>query len=243
MLFRSAWCLALFLLLCSRIHMLPMFLLLAFACWKSRKPIHTFSATATVVAVIVWLYVASQSALDPRVNLGLTTSELAKIYLFEPLKFIHVLAYTLWDVERISFYWRSFIGILGWLDTPLQNTHYMGLTMLLLLTWGLSSFTTLTWPNLTARLGLVMASVLSILLIFFALLITWTPHPAQLVEGIQGRYFLIPALLLGYATSPRTRTNDVKVSRLALTSLVFFLGYSIWCLQQTLMFRYPAIST
>ena len=28
------------------------------------------------------------------------------------------------------------------------------------------------------------------------MLFTWTPHPATLVQGVQGRYLLVPAMLL-----------------------------------------------
>ena len=36
---------------------------------------------------------------------------------------------------------------------------------------------------------------------FLALLITWTPQPAHVIEGVQGRYFLIPAIMVAYAVA------------------------------------------
>ena len=54
------------------------------------------------------------------------------------------------------------------------------------------------------RLSLLAIAALSFLLIFFALLVTWTPHPAHVITGVQGRYFLVPALLLGYVLGGST---------------------------------------
>ena len=47
-----------------------------------------------------------------------------------------------------------------------------------------------------ARSALVLTGVAGTLLAFLAMLFTWTPHPATLVQGVQGRYLLVPAMLL-----------------------------------------------
>jgi uncharacterized membrane protein len=36
-------------------------------------------------------------------------------------------------------------------------------------------------------------------IVFFSVLVTWTPHPAAVIEGVVGRYFLIPGILIAYA--------------------------------------------
>ena len=43
--------------------------------------------------------------------------------------------------------------------------------------------------------------MLSALSVFLLLLVSWTPNPAhaQLIEGVQGRYFLVPALMVAMA--------------------------------------------
>ena len=59
------------------------------------------------------------------------------------------------------------------------------------------------------------------------MLVTWTPHPASVVKGVQGRYFVVPAILLGYAASgSATRQQPLRqwigglaVAGFALTSL------------------------
>jgi uncharacterized membrane protein len=56
------------------------------------------------------------------------------------------------------------------------------------------------------------AAVLLTLLIFF------TPHPAESIRGVQGRYFLIPALILAYSAADM-RPAPVR-SRQGLRDLV-----------------------
>ncbi|WP_169070692.1 hypothetical protein [Candidatus Accumulibacter contiguus] len=46
---------------------------------------------------------------------------------------------------------------------------------------------------------LVICAFCSILLIFLALLVTWNAHPASVINGVQGRYFIVPALLIAYS--------------------------------------------
>ena len=43
--------------------------------------------------------------------------------------------------------------------------------------------------------------MLSALSVFLLLLVAWTPNPtsAQVIEGVQGRYFLVPALMISMA--------------------------------------------
>ncbi|KXV02974.1 hypothetical protein AD928_00465 [Acetobacter cerevisiae] len=53
--------------------------------------------------------------------------------------------------------------------------------------------------NWQARLSLGCAVLVSFLLIFFAMLITWSDDAPTTIGGVQGRYFLIPTLLFAYA--------------------------------------------
>ena len=48
---------------------------------------------------------------------------------------------------------------------------------------------------------LIAMALLSALSVFLLLLVAWTPDPthAQLIEGVQGRYFLVPALMVAMA--------------------------------------------
>jgi hypothetical protein len=49
---------------------------------------------------------------------------------------------------------------------------------------------------------LAAAALASLPLVFLALLLSWSAFPATRVEGVQGRYFIAPALLAAMALAP-----------------------------------------
>lgn len=111
------------------------------------------------------------------------------------------------------------------------------------------------------RLGLVLAAMASVLSVFLLLLWSWTPYPAHLIEGVQGRYFIAPALLLSYAAvsrhgwrvggglvdrldAPDQHTAETIPQRLLTWTvwglLVVFAWVSLDSLWSVLELRYPA---
>jgi uncharacterized membrane protein len=81
----------------------------------------------------------------------------------------------------------------------------------------------------------------SLAAIFLALLVTWTPHPAQTIDGVVGRYLLIPALLLSYGfTIFNRQAGPVThvVGRVLLCVLAF---YSTLITYELLLNRYYLI--
>ncbi|MBK6361575.1 MAG: DUF2142 domain-containing protein [Comamonadaceae bacterium] len=96
---------------------------------------------------------------------------------------------------------ESFIGILGWLDTKLPHFFYPTLWLGL----AICALVGISWHTLQRdwfpRLLLIGVALTSVCLIFLALLLTWTPHPTSLVQGVQGRYFVVPMILLAYSVS------------------------------------------
>ena len=89
-----------------------------------------------------------------------------------------------------------------------------------------------------ARISLFVTALLSVLAIFTALLISWTPHPATIVHGIQGRYFIVPSLLLAYAFNGMI---DVKSRTLSFANqllLSVFFAFSAYALLSALQSRY-----
>ena len=66
-----------------------------------------------------------------------------------------------------------------------------------------------------------------------------------MIEGVQGRYFIAPALVLSYALGSWQRPASVGGSstwalRLPWAALSAFAALSLWFLSQTLLARYPA---
>jgi len=84
---------------------------------------------------------------------------------------------------------RSFIGILGWLDTPLPNRFIESYCFMLALTTlatGLREIRVSAGQRLLA-IALAAASVLALFIVLYA---SWTRVGDPIIEGIQGRYFI-----------------------------------------------------
>lgn len=186
------------LLVTSRTHLLPLLLLPVFLAWK-RQSAAAWAATALLVAAcLAWLGFAMASTTDGRVVREHSTTEIVLLYAGHPAEFLALLGRTLGNHELVRFYGQSFIGILGWLDTPLKSARYGMLSAGLLLAASLS-FLWRRPADAPARWLLCAVALASSLLVFVALAVTWTPYAAPAIAGVQGRYFVVPALLLGYA--------------------------------------------
>lgn len=193
-----AFALAIAVLASSRVHTLPLLILLAatFIYTKNRRSL--LLSAAVGLFVFGWTLFALKTTVDLRVPIGESTSNIVAFYLLNPSQFFHVVWQTLANDALREFYWKSFLGILGWLDTPFQDRYYTQLACILsIIVLLVISFNHIK-SEWSQRLLLLSVSVVSVLFIFFALLVTWTPHPAQLISGVQGRYFLIPSIVLGY---------------------------------------------
>ena len=68
------------------------------------------------------------------------------------------------------------------------------------------------------------------------MLLTWTDQPAYFIEGVQGRYFTAPALLIAYAIGGRVTSKP----RVTANLLVFggFLLVSAPMTASTVLWRY-----
>ena len=94
---------------------------------------------------------------------------------------------------------NSFIGILGWLDTPMPPQAYealgTGLLALAAAPLAAAPFVMARGPELALRLACAGMAMVSAIIVFAALLATWTPHPAQIIHGMQDAA-LLPARVL-----------------------------------------------
>ncbi|MFY9138713.1 DUF2142 domain-containing protein [Zwartia sp.] len=228
------------LLASSRVQQFSLILLVASCGYFMRKPRYFYLTILAALVVIIWQIIAVSTSVDGRVKLGAPTSVIVSWYLDNPLEFVVVLKTTLSSAETWRSYLSSFFGMLGWLDTPFVGKEYiylLGLTALITLL-------SMTFRNLhihlEARLLLVICSVGSILLIYFALLVTWTPHPAVVVHGVVGRYFLIPVIMLAYAFADLTVSANLKKQLCTLFLLILLGVFSVVNTSKLLDNRYFA---
>lgn len=192
---------ALLLLVTTRINLFPMLLLPFVLFYKHKHRYMAFWGAAVVLCAFGWVLYAMMTTVDSRVSIGATSTELLFYYLIHPFQFLNLMSASLGHHQLGSFYIASFIGILGWLDAGIPDSarqlYCILLGVLLLLT------VTLRHSSVEAygRVALMIVAASSFLLVFLLLLITWTPHPAELILGVQGRYFWASALIFSMAVT------------------------------------------
>lgn len=230
--------LCVFLLATSRTHLLPMLLLPLFVAWHGRWRWDVLLAGATTIAALAWTVFALQTTADPRIAREHTTQHLLAHYLLDPIDFLQIVFASLANTELSTFYERSFIGILGWLDTPLESYFYPLLWSGLLICAAASVPWSAGRRDGMTRVVLALAAVISVAMIFLALLVTWSPHPATTVVGVQGRYFMIPMLVLAYAVSPIQWSAPTALRRLGRVAVSVLALCSLTALTLALLSRY-----
>jgi len=185
-----------------------------------RAYVQRVAPLALLVAVIVlaW-YTLGARFQGAEAAVGPTVAPMRQLrfLLAHPTHIVHVAATTLQVTS--GFYARSFIGILGWLDTPLEHWLYVGVVLGLGVLVVMRVLTgVVEWRVLACC---AVAAGLSAALIFGTLYADWTPVGLPEVLGVQGRYFLplAPALIVGLG---RDRPNlRMKVRWWTLSTFVW----------------------
>lgn len=240
--------LAVFLIVTTRTHMLPMLAFPIYLSWRQRT---TFSWSVTLLAAgfsTTWIIFAIKNTIDTRVVRIHSTLDIVRIYATHPNQFLELLERTFTNSDLQTFYIESFIGRLGWLDAPIPQNNiqwlYWGLALLFVLS--LPAAWTTRRNFLGVRLLLIMVSASSMLLIFTALAITWIDYPANVIQGVQGRYFILPFFIAACALwnpiSDHYASHFNQKSRgwqsLANSALFIYFLYSLHVMIITLIQRY-----
>jgi uncharacterized membrane protein len=179
---------------------------------------------ATLLITLLWsLYVA----LYVSVPFGLEGADYAQQALFvlqSPLDWLEVLAKT-WQL-RWNIMCKSYIGVIGHLDTAFPSRYYH-LTVLTLCLAFLMSFLSERGAFIR-RIGeqalvpcaIVLATIVGIFLVLY---ISWSPLYHLFIEGVQGRYF-IPATLFLALGAANSSLNGLKQVIYRCIMLAFAAG-------------------
>lgn len=233
-----SWALAaaILLLATTRVQLLPLLVAPFYLAWARRSRRDAWLGAACVAATLAWLAYALATTVDVRVQRTHGTVEVLLHYAAAPLELARVLWRSVTDHELSRFYSHSFIGILGWLDTWLPLPAYPALWAGLALCAVASIASAGVRAALPARALLIGAAAACAVLVFLAMLLTWTPHPARTVDGVQGRYFIVPALVAAYALgAPPGRRPGGRVTGVLVAC---FAAVSLWALGTALLARY-----
>lgn len=229
---------ALFVVLTSRINLFPLIALPFLLAIRFRLVYMWGASAGLLIIVLAWLLIAMSTVVDNRVDSNLSVVTLLLHYMARPWEFLAILFQSLFDDGHGDFYFKSFVGTLGWLETVLTNktirTIWIGLLLLVILAATPSIFRKHRFESLS----LMVIAITSFLLTFFLLLITWTPHPAILIEGVQGRYLWFSALIFVMAfCAPLNSLSRVK-KYFALIILLVMMVINLMTVSNTLINRY-----
>lgn len=197
-------------------------LLVLYAAWHRRSGSGMALALAGMILSLAWWGLVLPTYHDLRCPVTSTITEKALHFVTNsPALMTETLA------VRGSYYWGSFIGELGYGDArvgyfrPLPMFVYALATVILVLGFAALGKVRLAISPL-ARWTAIIAALSMIAGIFFSLSIACTAFGAPVIEGVQGRYFVTPLLLLavaGAALLPRQELCE----RLVRKALPLFL--------------------
>ena len=156
-----------------------------------------------LVITFAWLYAASNLVVAVRPGTGVG-AQLQHV-LAHPILFAKALVHGfVWN----GFYYRMLVGMFGWLTVPLPTIGYV-LPLIGLIMAGTSFstqrppwFSSIWWATIVAG---------CITLVMLALYLYWTVIGNEVVEGVQGRYFIPILPLAAVATSSGLHACGIRV--------------------------------
>lgn len=207
----------------SKPYLIAMLVLVLAAVGAKDRRNWVMAAALVASLLMTWFYVAMgrTEGVTPGTPLS---ARLQYYFVDNPMSGVEVLTATLSDSTRSRYYFESFIGILGWLDTRFPTDTY-ALIAFILAPIILSSISLRELRSeLLARGALVLCAIGTSVLVFVAALLIWNPFPTTLVQGVQGRYFFVPAVLLAYAVGSGSMSFTKSWRRSVSLALVLALG-------------------
>ena len=219
----------------SRIAMIPVTLLPLALFSKRRSYAYVLSAAFSFLLSVAWI---AYAVVTVKGMPGREVGALGTLfeYVLHPASLFWIVFNTFTNTDVLWSYWAQFVGVFGYLDTPLDPYVYITFALCLGALVAISF-----WCDRFHRLDqgdwiLIASAVLSLFLNFVIELITWTPPGAQEIEGIQGRYFTPVLIIGGYALFRGPPLQAAIKWEAAIT--VFFAAIAILSTVPKLLYRY-----
>lgn len=195
-----AFYLAIFLLVTSRTNLVPIVLLPLVLLLRHCTGRRLLAMGMLLAAIASWVLYALLTTEDNRVPRAFSSVQIIGFYVRNPGEFLALVGRTIADPVQGHRIASSFVGNLGWGDAPIPGAAMVaigcGLFLAAILTVAATRYQA---SDIGMRAVLLTAGVGSALMAFFLLAVTWNDYPARVVEGLQGRYFIIPALFMAAA--------------------------------------------
>ncbi|EKO38200.1 MAG: putative membrane protein (DUF2142) [Solidesulfovibrio magneticus str. Maddingley MBC34] len=236
-------CLSVFFVATCRTNLVALFAMAFVACIQLKRKSMLLLCGLLFIVSFSWIVYTTVSTVDLRVLHGVNPKDLLVRYLLNPQEFFAILWNTLTSNNNMGNYWAGSVGLLGWLDTVFEDVFYWIMFAFLAFA-GVLSVSWQYWKKYRVNICvLICCAIISVLLIFLALLVTWSGYPTTLIKGVQGRYFIPPMIVAAYCLSrPFELSNKIHkylLVPLVLSTLVFSTVTTI----HVLVWRYYIVST
>lgn len=200
-----------FILVSSRANLIPVLLLPFVAAYFSNVKYRMVIPVVSSIMAFSWIGLTIAITKDGGVNHpGISQGEVIAHYITNPLEIISITYNTIYDYGRSSFYYKSFVGKLGWLDIWMPNYLYLTSTVFLSFLMIIGMSAKRLSENVIYTTSILISSTGAVALIFCALLVQYSSFPTTVIIGIQGRYFIIPAIIFSFLF-----INDTKKIKIA----------------------------
>lgn len=224
-----------FILVSSRANLIPVLLLPLVASMKLNHKLKYILPIIPTATSLSWIFFTVTRVVDGgKKHPGVSHGQVISHYISHPLEVISIIYNTISDMNLLSFYYRSFIGILGWLDIKLPVNLYVISGVFILILAVLNIRISFLKGNKLYVGSTLLVSAGSILLIFFALLVQWSPFPTTTIIGVQGRYFTIPVIILSFIM----HNQDDRTNKISIAILISYLFISLHCMTTAIVNRY-----
>jgi uncharacterized membrane protein len=177
------------------------------------------ASLAVVICTLAWARIAAVTSLSNfGAIVGADPAAQIQLILHQPLLAIKAIGASM-------VFWKAYlsqlIGLLGWMDTPLSYSYYRVATTMLIVAAAASMFGTKSSPMTSGGyLATIAGIAFASLGVFLVQYVAWTVPGHSSVDGVEGRYFLAPALA-GAALLPslgQIRAPRLQIALLALVS-------------------------
>lgn len=236
--FLHGMCVSLFIVATSRIHMLPLIALPLFIYFSRKNRTALLYFFGLTISSIAWTVLSIKASYIARANPGTSTSGIIHFYAEHPDSVVQLILRTIQDERLAEFYSQSFIGVLGWLDTYFTLDFYSAILLFIQVIALLSLSLDKTPREMARQAFLLSLAAISAIFVFLALLLTWNPLMPNVIAGIQGRYFVAPAIVLIYALSGSAGFCHNRARKLAVVVLAFMTFYSLETTANLMIERY-----
>lgn len=210
----------------------PLLLIGLPAVFLRRRRKHILLVHAVILAIAVGgtaIWMNAASSLLTFTRSGTNFPAQAAFIVMNPVQYTIAIARS---ILSNHFYIKQFIGTLGWLTIELPFVAYMlpGLAVLLGIGAGTAVASRLS-PSTILWESMLFAACCA--LIMTALYLSWTPVGNNMVDGVQGRYFLpmlglASAICSSLVTTPKISRYSVIASWVVVTILLFEIGIADW---------------